>query len=35
MIQLFEQRAVERDGYYRNGQIIFKGKKKSKKIIIN
>ncbi len=27
IIQIFEQRVVERDGYYRNGQIILKGEK--------
>jgi hypothetical protein len=27
IIQLFEHRVVERDDYYRNGQIILKGKK--------
>jgi hypothetical protein len=27
IIQLFEHRVVERDGYFRNGQIILKGRK--------
>jgi len=35
IIQLFEQRVVERDGRYRNGQIILKGNKKSEKVTVN